>query len=137
MITKKDIVTMAQHVLKRSKGIPDKRLLHPGREWLVGLLAFSLVVIVGSVWAAKSFMFYWHADSATGGQKQNVPKYQQDWIETVLGEYDQKTADYEAIVEDVVSAPVVVPTVTNDTASTAVVTEEIVEEEVGGVLQFE
>ena len=55
MINKQDILKMVHHVTKRSRGIPDKRLMHPVREWLIGLLGMVLVVVVGVIYSVHLF----------------------------------------------------------------------------------
>ena len=58
MISKKDITKMVKNVVRRDRGVPDRRLMHPRREWSVGLLLWITVVLAGGFYAAVTFNTY-------------------------------------------------------------------------------
>lgn len=49
---------MVQHIVKRDRGIPDRRLMHPRREWSIGLLLWVLIVAAGGTYATIVFHSY-------------------------------------------------------------------------------
>ena len=58
MIEKNDILKMVHHITKRSRGIPDKRLMHPVREWLIGLVCVVVVLAVGVMYSTRLFTMF-------------------------------------------------------------------------------
>jgi hypothetical protein len=44
--------------LLRSSGLPDTALVHPVREWNVGVITFALIVFCGGLWAWLAFNYY-------------------------------------------------------------------------------
>lgn len=67
MIETKDITKMVSHILRRDKGIADTELMHPVREWFIGLGLTSLAVALGS-W----FCFYLYLSYSAEMQKEVV-----------------------------------------------------------------
>jgi hypothetical protein len=107
MIDKKSILKMSKHVFRKSQGYPDRRLMHPGREWLVGIVAFSFVVIVGSAFAGNLFIKYKNIDSVTGDSGERIPVYKEKVAQDALIEYQKREDAYHAMVlEDVSEASV-------------------------------
>ena len=62
MITdKKFSLELFKAILRRSRGLPDHHLAHPEREWLLGLLTATLVLLGGTAWAAQ--LYFSHANT--------------------------------------------------------------------------
>jgi hypothetical protein len=59
MITKPEILAMVQHILRRSRGLPDRRLMHPYREWMV--ITVTALVLVGASVAYSVHRFNYYA----------------------------------------------------------------------------
>ena len=79
MITKNDIIKMARHVLRRSQGRPDNRIIHPLRDWLIGLSIAVLMLVTLSIYAGSLFFTEKNND---------IDAYSVD-IETVTYEYER------------------------------------------------
>lgn len=58
MINKKDVTKIFKKVIKRDHGVPDRQLMHPKREWSVGLFLFSILIVAGSTYALIIFNDY-------------------------------------------------------------------------------
>lgn len=91
---------MAQHVFRRGHGIPDKRLMHPKREWASGLLMFAIVLIVGSAMTAQAFIRFRSIDMSGGQTSVVVPKYHAAAAAEVLAVYQAREAAYAKLVTD-------------------------------------
>lgn len=91
MITKHDIIKMAKHVFRRSRGMPDRRLLHPKRDWLIGMLMFATILIAGSIVSAQTFVSYQDVLPADDASVGIIPTYNSATIEKVLEEYRART----------------------------------------------
>lgn len=124
MIDKNEIIKMAQHVFKRSAGVPDKKLMHPRREWAIGLLLFLAILVSGSTYTATSFNRFRELDTNNGEANVNIPRYQGDRVSAVLTDYQARTAAYKDLTAEV---PVLVESSSSSTTATTtlVTTEEM------------
>ncbi len=58
MIEKTDILKMAKHVLKRVSGGRDHKIMHPYREWGIGVLVSLMLAVVGGMFAVDRYLIY-------------------------------------------------------------------------------
>lgn len=111
MIETKDITKMVAHILKRDKGIADTNIMHPAREWFLGLGITTLVILFGS-W----FCFYLYSYHSTEMKKevvvieQAVP-YQAASVKSALELFATRQ---EKITEILGGRNIVVPVQIND-----------------------
>jgi hypothetical protein len=104
MIDKKSIIKMANDVLHRSQGYPDRRLLHPSREWGIGLVVFALVVITGSFFVGNIFIEYRSIDTVQSDAEVSIPQYREVHVTDALDLYRARNEEYERLRGDVVPA---------------------------------
>ena len=132
MIDKKDIIKMAKHVFKRGKGYPDRRLIHPKREWTVGLFMSLLVLFVGGTAAAQLYSTYRNVNTLLQVTPATMPRYNAQAVETALTEYRLREQEYESLQKNKGVSQSVVPVVTP-----AATTSDQFEEDTGPVeLEF-
>ena len=48
MIPKVELIKMFRHLKKRGRNIPDNKLIHPIRDWTIGLGVTSFIFVVSS-----------------------------------------------------------------------------------------
>lgn len=56
MLSKIDLINMAKQVWRRDRGATDRRLMHPGRDWMIGLALAAAMFIAGSAWAGYQYI---------------------------------------------------------------------------------
>lgn len=117
MIQKYDIIKMAKHVFRRSRGIPDRELMHPRRDWLVGLAVFILLMLGGGGASALSYVYYDSIAVATDPSAVVVPRYQAALIEATLERYNERVARYQALRAERPTPPVTAATSSDEDAS--------------------
>ncbi len=106
MIDKNTILKFVKHVHKRNRGVSDRRLIHPRREWLLSFFVFLVVVITGAWFSSGSFELYKNIDSQDYEVDTPVPAYDTALAETVLLMYSEREAGYSSLVGRVASVPV-------------------------------
>ncbi len=136
MIDSKKIKQMVEHVARRSRGVEDRELMYPMREWALGMAIATAVVLVG---ALVSYHFYSEAIDLAGTRvtpvAPDVP-YDAQKISDAIHKYQDKDKIYQSIVNNTEVTPPVVPAVQNeveeesDVSDEAVVPEEIVEDSI-------
>ncbi len=119
MIETKDITKMVQHVVRRKRGIADPQIMHPMREWVIGIGVAAAVVTAGSVLAATLYNYYDEKRDTIITVSETLVPYNAALIESALTQYRQKQQQYNLIVGTSISS---VPT-TESTKETATSTE--------------
>ena len=122
MIEKKDILKMVKSVSKRAAGKPDKRLIHPRREWFIGISLFLLIVIVGAVYSAHVYTSLDRLEDSVSESDTSVIRYQAGNVQTALDRYQATQQKFETMRA---ALPDVPPPV-----SEVVVDEEVVQQEI-------
>lgn len=105
MITKHNIIKMVRHIVRRGDGYPDHRIMHPARDWSVGLLGVAVLFLGTSVGAGYLF---WRIDNtATEAYTVTIDPvtYDQKLIKRVLTDYAATRARYKSLRGDTISVP--------------------------------
>ena len=100
MISKKDITKMVKHLMKKRSGVPDRRMMHPERDWLIGLLGVTLVFVGGAFYAGSLFIEYSKRAGAEISASSDVIKYDQKLIAKVLEQYDAMSTEFDSLRAD-------------------------------------
>lgn len=105
---------MAHHVFKRSQNIPDKRLLHPKRDWFIGILIFLAVLCVGSISSVYSFLSFQNINLEGLVTEKDIAQYREQLVQNQLLRFEDRKALYEVLRNQ---APVVIEEEASETAS--------------------
>ncbi len=123
MMEKTDFLKMAKTVFKRGQGVPDKRLMHPKRDWGIGILIFVFVSVAGSYLSASSFSQYRNIEVSGGQSANKLPRYNEKQIESAIEDYAAKTASFSALVGDKVEVEEVIEIASSTASSSDQVTD--------------
>lgn len=117
---------MVKHVVRRSQGVPDSNIMHPTREWIVGVGSVALAVIVGVVLDVATFHNYKTSFTTEVTVIETAVPYQAALVSTALYMYKSERETYEHI-RGVSLDPshVVTPRVTTDTRATSAATSSL------------
>ena len=88
---------MVRHISRRSEGHPDRRIMHPVRDWLIGLTTASFLFLAVSL--AEGYLFW-----STSVRVSEVPevtvetvRYDSKLVGRVLADYRARNAQYESL----------------------------------------
>lgn len=115
MINTKDILKMAKATLRHDQGYPERRLIHPHREWLIGMSMFIVLLFSGSTAAGLLFLHYQNLGADSVPSEQRIPNYQSATVTDVLSVYASR-ADTFKILQTTNS---VVPLIERESATTS------------------
>lgn len=118
MIDKKSILNMASDVFKKGQGYPDRRLMHPDREWGIGLCMFAVVLAAGGFVAVQLYTKYSDVDALITQQPINVVSYNTQAANTALTIFRERDAAYQALTNSLPRQAPVTIVVASSTAST-------------------
>lgn len=113
---------MSEHVFKRGKGYPDRRLMHPHREWALGLAALMVVLCTGGFFAAQTYIQYRDIKMLEEVALQQVPQYNDVAVQNVLAAFRVRKELYETFIGE--TALVAEEKAVESVASSTAVAEE-------------
>lgn len=105
MIDKADILKMVKHVTKRAGGSSDRRLLHPKREWLIGLAVSAACLIGGFIYNLNQFYYFFDIESEITPSDGKVTTYRYDVMQDLLDEFNGRVDRNRLLLEGVVPEP--------------------------------
>lgn len=99
MIDKKNILKMATHVFKKGQGYPDRRLMHPHREWLVGILLLVAVICLGGLKSIQMYTKYSDVSARMPETKIEIVTYDEAAVAHALEIFRTRVAVYGVLTE--------------------------------------
>lgn len=97
MIKKKDIINMARHIAKRSSGRKDHRLMHPLRDWLIGLFTVVTLLLVGQVYTGFLLLQKQSEDIDSYTVQVETTSYKRERIDAALTTYREKQESFDSV----------------------------------------
>ncbi len=98
MIETKDITKMVSHIIRRDKGIADPQLMHPTREWSVGLGITMLIVLFGSWFCWYTYNEYSKTINIPLSVSESVVPYQAATIADAIKIFETKQLKFSEIL---------------------------------------
>lgn len=99
MINKKDIVIMARKIARRGKGRHDRKIMHPSREWLVGLGLLLVALLVGGFINAERYLHYHTLETHITPSKPDGETYRVQEAAKAIGTYTARMDAFSALIE--------------------------------------
>jgi hypothetical protein len=98
MIEPKDISKMVAHIVRRDSGIPDASIMHPMREWVLGLAVVFLLVVAGMVFNVLMYRAYHDELSAPLSVEETVVPYKAALVAHAISYYEAERKTYESLL---------------------------------------
>lgn len=117
MIETKDIIKMVKKIVSHDKGVPDTRIMHPMREWLIGLIGVTIAVAGGSLFALFVYNSYSESSTNVVAVTETVVPYKAGLVEQALEIYLEKKSVYEGLIGTSTVSPVIDTSVSTATSS--------------------
>ena len=109
---------MVKKVSRRSQGVPDRRIIHPEREWLIGIGLFIAVVIAGSAYNAYVYNRLTNLQSEVVPAEQSTIRYRESLVMQALDTYRERAEAYTALQLSLPELEIIEPEVASSTATT-------------------
>jgi hypothetical protein len=97
MMTKNNILKMVKSVARHGQGRRSTRLVHPARDWMIGLLLEVVLLMVASACAAYVFVAFSDSADEAVPIESAVIVYQQSKVSSVLEVYQRRAALFETL----------------------------------------
>lgn len=113
MSIKHNIFTIARHIVAHSEGRRDWQIMHPARDWTIGLVGVVFLFLAGS--AGAGYLFWSKNVLVTETYVVTIEpvQYNQKLIKQVLAEYTARQAQYELLRDGAIFVPKATSTATS------------------------
>ena len=126
---------MARKVFRHSQGRRNRELMHPVREWFIGLTAFLLVAGAGSAWVWSEYDFYQTLSPVSGQVEMEVSNYHEVAVEAALARYQEKQQIYDELINAEPLAEIDTTELEAESATTTITTSSPQESETAGSVE--
>lgn len=134
MMNKKEITTFAKKIVRAQQGLKNHQLMHPRREWMIGVFVAVSIFSASAVWSSIKYFQYQNIDHQTSVQPEApVAVYRETLVNEALTSLGEKAQRLSKLLGDTESVPEVEaePIVTTEEESDG---EEV---EAGAVVEIE
>lgn len=97
MIDRIHIISIARHLLRRDRGVPDKRLMHPVRDWMIGLSVASILFLCTAFVAGAIFLTQIKSIDEPVYVETVLITYKREDARTVLETYAARSEKFEVL----------------------------------------
>ena len=105
MANKIEIKTMASRLFKGKRQPRDRQLMHPNREWFIGLCVALGILGVSGWWSANTYLNYQNVSIEDGGETtQSQVVYREAQVQAVLDLYTEKANTLTGLISE---APII------------------------------
>jgi hypothetical protein len=136
MIDKKIAHNIVRDILKRKQGISNHQIMHPEREWFLGLTAALIFLCLSTVWSVSLYRQYssMNQNSSSSDTATDVV-YRANAVDDALAEFAKRKQAYSDLKNKLLNQKIVTPTplpilVTEETIATSssqiILTEPII-----------
>lgn len=89
---------MAKRVTHRSQGRAETKLIHPHREWCIGIVLFLTIVVVGGVFNTHEHAYYNTLDTSVERVSVPIEEYRSNSIKQAIETYRTRAARFDAFM---------------------------------------
>lgn len=138
MINKKEITAFAKNILHSKKGLRSPQIMHPAREWQLGLGIALGIFAVCAYFSVQTYVEYRNIDlTLEDDGVAAATVYRGSLVEAALGEFSARAAKYDNLratavpldFEPPVEPEVIVATSSEEIPDTSTSTENVISDE--------
>lgn len=107
MISKKDITRIIKKIARKKRGLRDHQIIHPQREWFLGLF-FTLLIVAGmATWSCLTYFNVTNRSIETDAEVlTNQTVYRTEIVDAALAEFRQRAENYDQLLENRIEIPI-------------------------------
>lgn len=118
---------MVRNVVRRNKGLSDRKLMHPAREWILGLFFMVICIGAGAAYSAYSYAVYDDGEYNGTDIEQTLITYRTKQVEDAIAKYNEEKKEHQTILGANITTSI--PQNTEESEQTATTSEEVLPED--------
>ena len=123
MLSSKDIKKISKKILRHQQGLRDIEVMHPVREWYVGLAVAFILMIVSTLWSAITYLDNRNVEVTEVDESSiKTVTYREEAVANALQLFETKAAVRDSILgSDIFIPPVTETEIASSTDETNIV----------------
>ena len=115
-MNKREFTEIAKKVLRSNKGLKSPQIMHPEREWLIGLFVAVVFFGTSAAWSAHMNIKYKNI-SVTGNNdvESDVVVYRESLVNSALQKFSSRQEIHESLLNS--TPKIIAPEITNEVSS--------------------
>lgn len=97
---------MITQVHRRAQGAAEKRVIHPYREWGIGLCVMTVCFLGGVAYSAYTYIQFNTIEDQLDTPAPKVIRYQESTVDRTLEFFSARRTAYQAVLTQEVATPV-------------------------------
>jgi hypothetical protein len=99
MMNRTEITQFAKKIIRSQKGLQNRQLMHPKREWLIGVFVAVSIFVASITWSAIEYVKGQTVDDQTVTQTEApAAVYRETLVEEALSIYAEKTKRLDTLL---------------------------------------
>lgn len=96
-LTNSTFARMTKSVLRGGKAYGEHHLMHPSREWYIGVGFFIAIVVVGGLWAVTTYTKYQKVSLYEHSTEAQTEVFKEKLVMAALAEIESRASAYSRI----------------------------------------
>lgn len=109
---------MTRTIMRHSQGLQDPKLMHPEREWFIGLMVAVTIFIVTASGSAYSYVKNRHPMAEDTNMNEEVTVYRESIVKDALGLITARDEERTALIQQFTPAEILPEVAPEPVAST-------------------
>ena len=132
------IQDLAKKLFRHNQGLQSAQLMHPKRDWLLGVLVGLLIIILMIGWSAYTYLEKRDAIGLNNSSAQaEIPVYRSDTVEDALALFEQRKEAFVQLSQSDTPAVPIEPVDDVSSATTSTTTDQAPAEPISEVVTEE
>lgn len=102
MVDRNTFTKMAKKVLRSTNGARNPQVIHPEREWLIGLAIATVGFSVSVAWAVHEYTLYRYITITDYAPAEQIVIYRENMVKDALGAFTQRAEEHQSLLSRVV-----------------------------------
>ena len=100
MSKKSAFTALAKKISRGHQSMRGPQIIHPVREWFIGLVVAAVIVAVSGLWGSQTYVQYRSAVvSESTPVANNTVVYRESMVKDVLEQYSERDSKHQSIVD--------------------------------------
>lgn len=101
MVDRNTITKMAKRILRSPKGVRGPQVIHPERDWLLGLMVAIGVFVFSVIFAVYEYNFYRNITVTDHNPIDEIEIYRENMVKDALDKFTERAQEHQSLLDNV------------------------------------